>query len=83
MLGSKKSHSIKHSPQRAQSGLVNQAELQRSLFWSGSTSKEYTSGEGESPVEERAYGAEANAFRVQVSGWSSTRRTKDQIRKAT
>ena len=33
MLGSKKSHSIKHSSQRDQSGLANQAELQRSFFW--------------------------------------------------
>jgi len=31
-LGSKKSHSIKHPPQGAKSGLVNKAELQGSFF---------------------------------------------------
>jgi len=75
-------HSIKHSPQRAQSGLVNQAELQRSLFWIGAASKEYSSREGESLVEERASGAEADAFRVQDSDWSSTGRSKNQRGKA-
>jgi len=65
LLGSKKSHSIKHSPQGAKFGLVNQAELQWSFFWSSFASKEYTSGEGESPAEERTSGAEADASRVQ------------------
>jgi len=82
LLGSKKSHSIKHSSQRAQSGLVNQAELQWSFFWTGSASKEYSSGKGESLDEERAYGVEANAFRIQDSNWSSTGRSKNQIGKA-
>jgi len=78
LLGSKKSHSIKHSPQRATSGLVNQAELQGSFFWTGFASKEYTSGEGESPAEERASGAKADTSRVQDQDWCSTGRSKNQ-----
>jgi len=64
LLGSKKSHSIKHPPQGAESGLVNKAELQGCFFWTGSTSKEHTSGEGDSPAEERAFGEEADVSRV-------------------
>jgi len=64
LLGSKKSHSIKHSSKGAESGLVSQVEFQGSLFWTGSTSKEYTYGEGDSPVKERASGAETHVPRV-------------------
>jgi len=81
LLGSKKSHSIKHPTQGAKSGLVNKAELQGIFFWTGSTSKEYTSGEGESPAEERAYGEEADASRVQDQDWCSIGRSKNQIGK--
>jgi len=66
LLGSKKSHYIKHSPQRAKSRLVNQAKLQGSFFWTGFASKEYTSGEGKSPVQERAYELLIECF------WTST-----------
>jgi len=79
-LGSKKSHSIKHPPQGAESGLVNKAELQGSFLWTGSTSKEYTYGEGDSPAEERASGAEADVSRVQDQDWCSIGRGKNQIR---
>jgi len=64
LIGRKKYHSIKHSSKGAESGLVNKVELQGSLFWTCSTSKEYTSGEGDSLVKERVSGAETNVPRV-------------------
>jgi len=47
------------------------------FVWTGSASKEYSFGEGELPVEERASGAEADTFRIQDSDWSSTGRSKN------
>jgi len=71
VLGSKKSHSIKHPSKGAESRLVNKVELQRSFFWTGSTSKEYTSGEGDSSCKERASGAETDVPKILNQDWCS------------